>query len=167
MGRKAKSEILIYEGRRYTWCAKGYWRCTAKGDRHNLARRMWEQHHGPIPPGEYVFYKDGNRFNVSPANLGCSSRSDRMKELLSDPDRRMMFKACGFYGLLMNQINEALKPELKRARYARIVESRRAGDNYAAARKSWKKRCEPYGPSGCKYPALASKHIGEAKAAMG
>lgn len=36
-----------------------------------LNRHVWEQHHGPIPAGHAVVFKDGDRTNVAIDNLEC------------------------------------------------------------------------------------------------
>lgn len=41
-----------------------------------LQRHTWEQHHGPIPPGHVVAFKDGKRENCAIENLECISRAD-------------------------------------------------------------------------------------------
>ena len=41
-----------------------------------LSRHTWEQHHGPIPPGHVVVFKDGKRANCSIENLECISRGE-------------------------------------------------------------------------------------------
>lgn len=43
-----------------------------------LQRRVWEQHHGPIPAGHTVVFKDRDRTNVSIGNLECISRQALM-----------------------------------------------------------------------------------------
>ena len=42
-------------------------------------RLVWEHHHGPIPPGYIVQFKDGNRQNCNIDNLYMISRADQMK----------------------------------------------------------------------------------------
>lgn len=44
-----------------------------------LHRRLWEQHHGPIPPNHVVALKDGDQANVVIENLECISRKDLMR----------------------------------------------------------------------------------------
>lgn len=132
MGRKPHSDVIVFDGRRYTWSSKGYWRCTTMGDRHNLARRIWYRENGPIPPGHKVIYLDGNRFNLSLANLGCFSHAEVQKRRLQNPEYRAIALAQGFYGLLINRVKESLNPSLARER----------------AMKAWATRVLRYGPSG-------------------
>ena len=39
-------------------------------------RLEYEKHHGPIPDGHVVCFRDGNRQNVDPSNLEAISRAD-------------------------------------------------------------------------------------------
>jgi len=124
-GRKARGSVIIYKGDRYTWSIKGYWRSTT-GDRHKLTHRIWEEHNGPVPKGYLVFYKDGDRYNLSIDNLGCCSRSERQKERLKDPEYRSL-NLCGlFYGNLIRSIKIAQNPEWKRQSALQAWETRRA-----------------------------------------
>lgn len=125
MGRKPTGDVLIYNGQRYTWSIKGYWRSTCSNDRHNLTRLIWETHHGEIPPGHKVIYKDGNRFNVSIENLDCLSHSDFQKQRLEDPEYRMLVKCYTIYGQLIRNIIETTDPERRDLRYRKVWETRR------------------------------------------
>jgi hypothetical protein len=125
MGRKARSEVLVHEGERYTWSYKGYWRCTRSGDRRNLARAIWERHHGPIGPGRTVIYLDGNRFNVSPENLACLTHSEVQTRIMANPDKRAYFSCLGTCGRLMFAIEANLDPSRYRRRGLAAWETRR------------------------------------------
>lgn len=124
-GRKPRSTVLVYEGRRYTWSSKGYWRCTSANDRHNLARRIWEQAHGTIPAGRKITYLDGDRFNVRLENLACLSNSECQKRRLQDPDYKILATCFVTYGRLINAIEMKLDPEKGRERGAKCWETRR------------------------------------------
>lgn len=39
---------------------------------------IWEEHHGPVPKGHAVIFKDGNKRNLAIENLECISRRDLM-----------------------------------------------------------------------------------------
>jgi len=137
-GRRPKDQVIYYKAQRYTWSTKGYWRCTTASDRHNLARRIWEENHGPIPRGHEVFYKDGNRFNIEVENLGCLSRSDRQKQRFEDQNYRDIMKCCAAYARLSRTINEHSNPDLSRERACKAWQTRRArygssGGNMAGA----------------------------------
>jgi hypothetical protein len=43
-----------------------------------LNRRVWEQHHGPVPSGHIVVFKDKDRSNVAIENLDLISRTELM-----------------------------------------------------------------------------------------
>ncbi len=131
-GRKPRSAVIVYEGRRYTWSVKGYWRCTTMDDRHNLARRIWEEHNGPIPAGHKIIYLDGDRFNLAPKNLACLSHSECQKRRLADPDYLAIDRCYLSYGRLLYAIKLRLNPEIARERGEKI----------------WAARRRHYGPSG-------------------
>ena len=42
-------------------------------------RVVWASHHGPIPPGRVIVFKDGNRQNCAPENLESISRGELAK----------------------------------------------------------------------------------------
>lgn len=131
-GRRPHGTVLVYEGRRYTWSSKGYWRCTTKGDRHNLARHVWEERRGPIPPGHKVIYLDGDRFNVRIENLACLSHSDVQKRRMKDPEYKAVASCYSTYGRLLWTIQNRLNPSLGSER----------------SRKAWDTRRRRFGPSG-------------------
>lgn len=43
-----------------------------------MQRHVWEQAHGPIPPGYAVCFKDGDRTNCAPGNLELVTRRELM-----------------------------------------------------------------------------------------
>ena len=132
-GRKPRSAVLVFEGRRYTWSIKnGAWRCTTAADRHNLARRIYERAHGPVPAGHIVIYLDGNRFNLAPENLAAMTHRDVQLRRLQDPDYRAILMATGFYGQLSRAIQDSLDPSRRRT----------------ALKKAWETSRRRYGPSG-------------------
>jgi hypothetical protein len=61
------------KGRPYKWTrvAMGEWR--------ELHRLVWEQHHGPVPEGFNVQFKDKNSLNCEPENLYLITREDQLK----------------------------------------------------------------------------------------
>jgi len=68
--------IVEYNGRKYTPGKNGYLRDTIfrRGRKQGealLHRRVWEQHHGPIPAGYQVGFRDHNKMNCSIRNLIC------------------------------------------------------------------------------------------------
>lgn len=40
---------------------------------------LWEKHHGPVPEGHIVYFKDGDKRHISIENLACISRAEAMK----------------------------------------------------------------------------------------
>lgn len=60
-----------YAGKKYHIGADGYFRRGSKtrGDYERLHRRIYEDHHGPIPEGWHVHHRDGDKLNNDPANL--------------------------------------------------------------------------------------------------
>ena len=41
-------------------------------------RYVWEQHHGRIPPGHVIMFRDGNKENFDIDNLACVSTSEQL-----------------------------------------------------------------------------------------
>lgn len=68
-------------------------------------RHIWEQHHGPIPKGHVVVFKDGNRHNLDISNLELRSyaehRARTVGEIPSEIKRLYQLK-----GALQRQINK-------------------------------------------------------------
>jgi len=165
-GRHPKRETIEYLGLRYTWTTKGYWRCTQFADRHNLSVRIWEDANGKKVPKDWTtFFKDGNRFNLAVENIGCTSKSDWMKQRLADPDNKALAYCAGCVGRLMRSVNETITPSLKSERMRKTWEKRK--ELYGArgnkdGSDSWTTRKERYGQSGCKDPEIARKNMSEA-----
>lgn len=42
-------------------------------------RHLWQQHHGPIPKGMVVYFKDGNTLNCQLENLAIRSKKDHLQ----------------------------------------------------------------------------------------
>jgi hypothetical protein len=74
------SQGVIWRNRLWFWSSKigyqsGPW--TPTNGRPALHHVIWEDHHGRhVPPGYVVIFKDRNRNNLSPSNLGLASRND-------------------------------------------------------------------------------------------
>ena len=84
---KPNSEGVIWKDRLWYWVGPtrierglgdgyflGVWRPGV--GRPCLHHTIWEQRHGPVPPGQTVIFKDGNKNNLSPANLALRSMAD-------------------------------------------------------------------------------------------
>ena len=52
------------------------WIRTAPGEWKMLARHVWEQHHGLIPPGYVIVHRDGDALNCEIGNLQLISRAE-------------------------------------------------------------------------------------------
>lgn len=76
--RPPMREGVEYDGRCYTIGDNGYMRCTT-GDRHLLHRRMWEDHHGPIPPDYDIHHKDECKTNNVLSNFECLPKSEHTR----------------------------------------------------------------------------------------
>ena len=40
---------------------------------------LWEEHHGPVPAGHNVMFRDGDKVNITIENLALISRADNMR----------------------------------------------------------------------------------------
>ena len=72
-----------------------------------LQRCIWELHHGPIPEGHVVVFKNGNRSDVSIGNLECISRGELA-------DRNRMWGRLPRELAEAIQMNGALKRQIRR-----------------------------------------------------
>jgi len=149
-GRPVKHDLIEWNGNRYTWTPKGFWRCTSFYDRHNLTHRIWLTVHGePVPAGHQIVFADGNRFNIAPENLLCLTRREVQLRILADPTKLAINTAYLAYGHLVNGILEANDPERKAQRFQKVVATRRAKGNYTTGtEKARKTKLERYGPKG-------------------
>lgn len=64
---------LLHGGRAYTPDKQGYYRDTIfRAGQHKLLHHvLWIERNGPIPAGHQVFFRDGDKTNFAPENLGC------------------------------------------------------------------------------------------------
>ena len=88
---------FTWDKSRCVWVA--YW-YDDNNKRYNTtkAKWLWEKHHGDVPKGYWVTYKDGNSENCELDNLELISRGERMSKALtghkhSDEAKRNMSKA--------------------------------------------------------------------------
>jgi hypothetical protein len=72
-----------------------------------LHRRLWEQHHGPVPPGHVVAFRNGDRGDCAIGNLECISRADLAR-------RNTMWGRLPRELAEAIQLNTALKRKLRR-----------------------------------------------------
>lgn len=61
------------------WRSDGYLYVKYKGKNRQKHRVLWEQHHGTIPKGYHVVFKDGNRANITIDNLELLSQEESMR----------------------------------------------------------------------------------------
>jgi hypothetical protein len=77
LNERVLHEPVFYEGQKFTPQKGGYLR---KSDHKAcegeclLHRIVWIEHHGPIPPGHQVMFRDRDRTNCAIDNLYCASR---------------------------------------------------------------------------------------------
>jgi hypothetical protein len=73
-------------------------------------RLVWIKHHGEIPPGYAVVFKDGNPMNLKISNLECISRSELMKRnsfLRYPEDVRKLIRVKAVLTRVINQKKES------------------------------------------------------------
>lgn len=78
----------------------GYWKQKiAEPKQWRFCHRMiWEERHGPIPPGHNVVFKDGNCDNLTLENLCCVSQEEHLKRNYHDrypPEIRQLTQLIG------------------------------------------------------------------------
>lgn len=81
--RNFKSQIQ-YGGRTFTPGKNGYLRDTIfrkreAGEETLLHRRVWVEHHGPIPAGHTICFKDGDRRNCAIGNLEMLTHDEQQQ----------------------------------------------------------------------------------------
>lgn len=140
-------ESVEYKGRRFTWCCKGFWRCTQMSDRANLTRLIWTDTHGCELPKDWVtFFLDGNRNNIAPENVGAMSRADFSRKRLQDAQTKEHLDLCGHYGRLIRAIKADGDPTYWQGLSAKVWATRRArGGVSEQAKQSVATRIERYG----------------------
>jgi hypothetical protein len=82
-----RHDKVWHEGEAFTVGKNGYLRSTRAGTREKgcsrlLHRVVWEEHHGPVPEGLVLWFKDQDRENCAISNLECITRREvrrRMK----------------------------------------------------------------------------------------
>ena len=84
-----------FNGVKYTWCAKGYYRRT-DGDRSLLHHDLWEAAHGPIPAGYDIHRRDGDLHHNTLDNLVCVTRSEGTR--LHQPLHETPIRYCAHCG---------------------------------------------------------------------
>lgn len=87
-----RGPTVEHGGRLFTPTKGGYLRATS-GDRALLHRILWEERHGPVPPGQEVFHRNGNPRDNRPENLYLLDRRDRSR--LRQPVEAKACPVCG------------------------------------------------------------------------
>ena len=74
---KRASQGLIWNGRTFYWCKKGFYRGGRNGIRRTLQQAVWEHANNRMMPAAHVVtFKDGNRNNFAPKNLALKSKAE-------------------------------------------------------------------------------------------
>jgi hypothetical protein len=77
---------------------------------------LWEQHHGPVPPGHVVTFVNSNREDVRIENLRCVPRRELMKRNTVHNLPKELALAVQLRGQLVRKINEREGKHEKRNR---------------------------------------------------
>lgn len=88
----------------------GYWRIkVADPDvwRHKHIM-LWEQHHGPVPPGHVIYFIDGNKNNITIDNLAMTDHSGHAERTICAMDPCVK-KLVQLKGVLSKHIKKAEK----------------------------------------------------------
>lgn len=67
---------------------------------------LWEEHHGPVPKGHLVVFKDRNRENIAIDNLECITRAENMRRNTVHRYGPEVFSVVQLRGALNRQINK-------------------------------------------------------------
>lgn len=70
---------------------------------------LWIEHHGPVPKGYCVIFKDGDKANITIENLDCISRADNMKRNSYHNYPKEIAQCVQLRGALTRQINKREK----------------------------------------------------------
>jgi RNA polymerase sigma factor (sigma-70 family) len=122
---KLKGRLVVYKGERFSPSAKGgYYRSTRMTTRQRGRNRLlhhivWEDHHGPVPTGHIVKFKDGNRANCAIRNLECLSWAEaRLKVRTGNGHTAFRAKRNALQGRLARAIAAGDDQETEKARVA-------------------------------------------------
>ena len=67
---------------------------------------LWEQHHGPLPKGHMIKFKNGDKRDIRIDNLECISRADNMRQNNIHRLPKELVEVCQLKGRLTRQINK-------------------------------------------------------------
>jgi hypothetical protein len=72
---------------------------------------LWEDAHGPLPPGHCLVFRDRDKWNVCLANLELVTRADNMRRNTYHRYPQPIPQLIQLRGALTRQINQRLKGE--------------------------------------------------------
>lgn len=71
---------------------------------------LWEEHHGKVPAGHIVVFKDGNQKNIVIENLELINRAENMRRHSYHNYPKEIEQLIQLRGAINRQINKRLKP---------------------------------------------------------
>ena len=74
---------------------------------------LWEQHHGPVPDGHIVVFRDGNTGNIRIDNLELISRAENMRRNSIHNLPEPLKDVIRIRGVLTRRINERIRANEK------------------------------------------------------
>lgn len=72
---------------------------------------LWEEHHGPVPPGHAVIFINGDKTDIRIDNLALASRADLMRKNTVHNLPRPLAEVIQLRGALQRQINKRLRSQ--------------------------------------------------------
>lgn len=67
---------------------------------------LWEQHHGALPKGHMIKFKNGDKRDIRIDNLECISRADNMRQNNIHRLPKALVEVCQLKGRVTRQINK-------------------------------------------------------------
>jgi hypothetical protein len=74
---------------------------------------LWEEHHGPVPKGHIVVFRDGNNKNICIENLELISMTENMRRNSIHRLPEALADVCRIRGVLNRHINKSRQPNEK------------------------------------------------------
>ncbi len=111
-------------------------------------RQVWEQHHGPIPKGYNVQFRDGDRTNCDIDNLYLISRKDQLRQNQHNGRKRMGKKQREYEELL----KAAMEPFRPRITMKDVL--RREAELREASLDAWHCMCREQKPMQSERPRI-------------
>jgi hypothetical protein len=69
-------------------------------------RMIWEQHHGPVPAGHIVIFRNRDRRDFRIENLDCISKAENMRRNTIHNMPPALRQVCQLRGVLNRRIHE-------------------------------------------------------------